>query len=449
MSAMPPPADSAFTVAALLALGHDCRYADDLTGAESRFSQAIAVDPACAEAWGGLGAVLAETGRPREAVAALTRADTLDPGLPFRLAALAAAEAACGEPAAAAATCRRWLTLCPGSAPAHRILADQLLRLGDSAAAATALREVVLGDPGQADAAATLVGLLTDQNDPLAALELAQPTLRRVPDHAALHFQIGRAWQRLGETVKAVAAWRRCLTFAEDTSPEAAGAQAALSARAHVTPPVSPDHAPDRLYVRALFDRYAERFDADLIGRLGYRAPHLLREAIQALPDIGAGGLDILDLGCGTGLAGVLFAAHARVLAGVDLAPRMIEQARRRGIYHHLEAGDLMTVLEREQNRWDLIIAADVFTYFGDLGPVLTAVARALRRGGRLAATVEQAQEDDGVVPTPSRRVRHGAGHLGRTAAAAGLVTVSLTPATLRTEKQEPVGGLVFVLERP
>jgi predicted TPR repeat methyltransferase len=450
MNAAPPLTDPSPAVSVLLARGHDRRYADDLAGAEPWFRAAAAAAPANAEAWGALGEVLAGTGRLPDAVAALARAEALDPGQPFRLAALAEAEAANGDAAAAAATCRRWLILCPGSAPAQRTLATQLLRLGEPSAAAAALREVVLLDPEQAGAMTTLAGLLTEAGDPLAALELAQPTLRRVPDHAGLQFQIGRAWQRLGETTKAVAAWRRCLALADDAAPEGRAALAALTAlTAADSDDTAPGQAPDATYVRALFDRYAERFDSDLMGRLNYRAPHLLHEAVRHRPGFDAGGLEILDLGCGTGLAGLVFAPHAATLAGVDLSPRMVDQARRRGIYHRLEAGDLMTVLNRESDRWHLIVAADVFTYLGDLGPVLTAAARALRPGGLLAGTVELAPEDDGVIATPSRRIRHGTGHLRRAADAAGLVTVSRSRATLRTEKQEPVTGLVFVLQRP
>ncbi len=458
MNAVPSLLPLASSVAVALAQGHDHRYANALDEAEHWFRHAIALDPETAEGWGALGELLAETARPQEARDALIQADRLDPDQPFRLATLAEAEAACGEAVAAVATCRRWLALRPGSAPAYRLLAAQLFGLGDQAGAIAALREGVLLDPRQAETAAALVAALTDADDPLTALESAQPTLRQAPDHAALHFQMGRAWHRLGESAKACAAWQQCLSVADFASPEADAARAALGAEASATADASTERnntqdAPDPVYVRALFDRYAERFDSDLIERLDYRAPTLLLEAVRCLPGMNVDqasnpSLDILDLGCGTGLAGMLFASQARTLAGVDLAPRMIEQARRRGIYHHLEAADLMTVLRRDHHRWDMILAADVFTYFGDLEPVLAAVAVALRAGGRLAATVERAPETDSVVTTSSRRVRHSAGYLQRTARAVGLTTIRLAEAILRTEKRNPVEGLVFVMER-
>ncbi len=100
-----------------------------------------------------------------------------------------------------------------------------------------------------------------------------------------------------------------------------------------------PDAATQALhsYVRTLFDQYAPRFDRALED-LGYRAPALLREAVAAArPRFGA----MFDLGCGTGLAGVAFRPHVDRLVGVDLSSKMVEEARRKGVYDALEVGDI------------------------------------------------------------------------------------------------------------
>ena len=44
----------------------------------------------------------------------------------------------------------------------------------------------------------------------------------------------------------------------------------------------------------------------------------------------------MLDLGCGTGLAGEAFRPHVDWLEGVDLSPGMIAQARKKTIYDRL-----------------------------------------------------------------------------------------------------------------
>lgn len=460
----------------LLAAGFRCRDQADWRGAEHWFRAALALDAESADAWGALGDVLSESGEGTGAAAALARAAALEPEQPHRWAALAErlaesalAESALAESALAgsaltgsvaaesAVAYRRWLALRPDSAPAHAGLARQLLRLGQPEAALAPLREAMLLDPENAEAATALAGLLTDRGEPLSALEAVQPMVRRRPDHEGLHFEIGRAWAALGESAKAESAWRRCLALAPEDGVGAGAALAALAAES-----AAPPGPPAPAYVRALFDRYAERFDRDLIDRLHYQAPGLLYAAVRRVMDDGgraegggdngggwAAPFDILDLGCGTGLAGVAFAGVAGFLAGVDLSPRMLAEARRRGLYHSLIEGDLQTVLAGETARWDLILAADVLTYLGDLRPVLAAVARVLRPGGRFAATVEKNPDQGAVSPSATRRVRHSAAHVVESVHAAGLTLRGLEEGVLRLEKRQPVIGLVLVAERP
>src|SRR5262249_41969576 len=95
--------------------------------------------------------------------------------------------------------------------------------------------------------------------------------------------------------------------------------------------------------LREMFDDVAHSFDAMMVDELGYRAHLQLRTlADRILPKRAA--WRILDLGCGTGLVGEAFKdlANGRGrLDGIDLAPRMIEVARARGIYSELILGDL------------------------------------------------------------------------------------------------------------
>ena len=67
-----------------------------------------------------------------------------------------------------------------------------------------------------------------------------------------------------------------------------------------------------------------------MLEQLAYAAPHTLAE-LADLVMAGRDGLRILDLGCGTGLAGMAFKSRARLLDGIDLSPAMIEKALRRG----------------------------------------------------------------------------------------------------------------------
>ena len=98
---------------------------------------------------------------------------------------------------------------------------------------------------------------------------------------------------------------------------------------------------------------------------MGYEAPDALRRAVQAVrPRISQA--NVLDLGRGTGLAGVRFKACSDSLVGVDLSPEMVEIARGRTIYDKLEVAEITEWLHRRVQSFDLIIACDTLIYFGD-----------------------------------------------------------------------------------
>ena len=90
----------------------------------------------------------------------------------------------------------------------------------------------------------------------------------------------------------------------------------------------------------------------------------------------------MLDLGCGTGLAGAAFRPHVDWLAGVDLSPKMIEVARAKGLYDKLAVADIGQYLaEQDDAAFHLVIAADVFAYVADVADVCVAVEARARAG--------------------------------------------------------------------
>ena len=106
------------------------------------------------------------------------------------------------------------------------------------------------------------------------------------------------------------------------------------------------------VYVRRLFDQYAPDFDRALVERLDYRGPELLLEAVRAVARRSVRGFgSVLDLGCGTGLAGAAFRPHRDWLVGVDLSPGMVEQARAKGLYDRLVVADISAFLDARGRR--------------------------------------------------------------------------------------------------
>jgi predicted TPR repeat methyltransferase len=200
-------------------------------------------------------------------------------------------------------------------------------------------------------------------------------------------------------------------------------------------------------YVRNLFDSYAWHYDEHLFGELDYRGPNLVRGAIGHRLDDRAGTLAIADLGCGTGACGPLFGRLAGRLVGVDLSREMLQRAWARDVYDELHQRDLVAFLRRHPEAFDLLIAADVMVYHGDLAPIFAGAAIALRKGGLFTFTVESSDRDD-FVAQRTGRFSHGRAYVLRAAAAAGLLVVEVIRAPLRREGDRMIAADVWLLQR-
>ena len=276
-----------------------------------------------------------------------------------------------------------------------------------------------------------------EEGDWGAAAEVLEQALERAPGWAPALFALGEAKEKLGDRDSAAEAFRA--TLAADPS-DAQGAAARLALLGAAEAPT----ALPKAYVARLFDDYAPRFNAHLTEALAYRGPELIVEALDDV-DRARRFPRCLDLGCGAGLMGA--ALHARVaeLIGVDLSPAMIAKARESGRYDALEVGDVVDVLaRRDRGEFDLVVAADVLAYIGDLAEVVSWAARSLAPGGLFAFTVET-DAGEGFRLSATMRFAHSRGYVLATAAAAGLQPLVLVDAWARREAGREVPGLVCV----
>jgi len=273
-----------------------------------------------------------------------------------------------------------------------------------------------------------------------AAADLLEQAIELAPNFATAWFTLGEIRRKLGESDKAIAAFRRAREADPQDRHGATVWLMRLGAEEISTMP--------RGYVQALFDQYAPRFEDALLGDLDYRAPQLLFKAVVAVR-VGqkkpAFFKRAIDLGCGTGLAAAAFAREVDHFIGIDLSPGMIEEARATGLYEQLEVEDMIAGLQSKGDASaDLVLAADAFCYVPELSPVLAEIKRVLAPGGLVAFTVET-HEGEGVVLGEGLRYAHAAEYLRNTIAASGLNLAHLEQASPRTEDNEPVRGLVVV----
>lgn len=375
--------------------------AGQLGEAEALYREVLAGAPEHFGALHLLGVIEGQRGRYAEAVVLLEQAIRIDPGVAAAHANLGNAECALGFPEKALASYQRAVTLQPD----HR----------------WALM-------GQGKMCWSL-GRLSD------ALESYDAALEIEPDCSESLMSRGDILLKLGRQAEGVVSLRRAVACGAD--PESV-----RFVLASIGQETAPRMAPPS-YVKNLFDRYANRFDAELVEILRYRTPELLAQLVmrQSHP----GPLDILDLGCGTGLCGPLLQPVARRLTGVDLSPNMLALARDRDVYSELECVELTEYLARCDAEFDLVVAADVFIYLGDLTPVFDGVRRALRAGGCMAFSVESGEQQEFELDA-TRRYRHSRPYLERLAAEHGFAVEAIETAVLRREAGNDVHGHLALL---
>jgi predicted TPR repeat methyltransferase len=230
-------------------------------------------------------------------------------------------------------------------------------------------------------------------------------------------------------------------------------------------------------FVSALFDDFADTFDAKLEA-LGYKVPGLVGDAAKEL--LATSGQSsyrsALDAGCGTGLAGrYLRPLVTGPLVGIDLSKKMLDLAAKctltkgcglkdedaadgdiegdKPLYDHLASLDLETTKLEDLDAgvgFDIIVAADVFVYFGDLQKLLNNFAKLSDRSGEHGAflifSCERIEEEEDSMwkLQKSGRYAHSKSYVVNTAANAGWELVGYDEITPRYEKGEAVKGHLF-----
>ena len=451
-----------------IALGA-CGKMDDAIAA---FRQAITLHPEYAEAHKNLGGALYHTGRLDEAIAAYRRAIAVKPDFSEAHGNLGVALRENGQLDEAIAACRRAIALKPDQPDFHNNLGNVLHDKGQPAEAIASYRAALLLKPDFEVACNNLGVALKADGQTEEAIAAFRAALRLKPDCADAWNHLGSALQDRGRHDEAVAAFRKAIELKPDCADAfgnlghalksldrrdeaAASYRSAIALKPdspdwqHVLAALTGEHSPTTTpasYVRKLFDPYARDFDAHLVGQLDYRVPEQLLDAVLCVSPRGQ--FDILDLGCGTGLCGVAFRAHAKILTGVDLSPGMIAQADARGIYGRLITGDLAEAMRDQEENCDLVLAGDLFVYVGDLSGVFRAVARTLRGGGLFAFSLER-HDGAGFVLHAKVRFAHSLGYIRELSRTHGFTELHVREIAIRKSGADDVPGWIVVLQKP
>jgi predicted TPR repeat methyltransferase len=285
----------------------------------------------------------------------------------------------------------------------------------------------------------------------LLALHRDQEALQAYERALALAPAQGEVWSRYGELLRehhrlleAATAFEQAIAHGADA--ELNGYYLAAVRHGGTGGAAMPPRPPDA-YVRGLFDGYAADFDQHLVGRLGYQAHVVLTQHLSRLqrgPFHSA-----LDLGCGTGLCGTLVRPHVAHLTGIDLSGPMLDKARALGVYDELVQADVTQFLQCSGRAYELILAADVFIYVGELTPVFAALRTVTRAGSVVCFTAEVPVDSTQELQLlPSLRYAHSEAYLRRLACDFGFDVLEVCQLPVRQDQRQPIDGLYVYLVR-
>lgn len=410
-----------------------------LQEAEARYVEVLRLLPGHPKILGNLAALYQQLGRLQEAAACCREALAQTPDDPLLHLNLGAIHEEEGDPAAAESCYRRALELEPDDARALNNLGKVLQQQDRGEEGERCLRRALELVPDYPLALNNLGVICGSQGRHDEALAFFRRALALEPDSINALFNVAGVYNCLNRRDEAIAQLRRLLALQPDHAP----ARHMLAALTGETTAAAP-----RDYVEETFDAYAGRFDRHLTEQLRYTVPKVLQEMVAAVLGQGQAVERMLDLGCGTGLAGEAFRPLVRQLHGIDISAGMLAQAEAKKLYDLLEREDIAVWLENCHQSYDLVIATDVFVYIGGLDRIFAALGRCTVPGALLGFSIERCDAGRDYRLRPSGRYAQSPGYIERLAAEHGWTLLSHRRHGIRREEGEWIDGDLYLLRR-
>jgi predicted TPR repeat methyltransferase len=204
-------------------------------------------------------------------------------------------------------------------------------------------------------------------------------------------------------------------------------------------------------YIQEVFDQFSDNYENSMIEKLQYQVPAVLFDFV--LEHSGKTNFSsLLDLGCGTGLTGEHFAAHCMSMTGIDLSAKMVEIARSKKLYQDLHISEIIGFLDTAPaHPYELVIAADVLPYIGDLTELFTSVVRVVKTSTLFCFSVEDERTDaarNQPLLRASGRFSHSPHYVKTCAEKTGWLVIAAQQLDLRKERNGWIRGCIYALKR-
>jgi predicted TPR repeat methyltransferase len=412
-----------------------------LTEAEKGYLEVLRRKPDWGQALNALGTVFEDQSRPDNAKKVFEKAaDLRPPYFPacYNLARLKQQE---NDHKGAISIYRAMLEKQPDIGEAWNNLGVAYRETGDQDEAISCFRRAVAFAPDMAEAWNNL-GVAQDEFNMIGnASKSYRKAIEIRSDYASAHFNLGISLQKLRRFKEAEEHYNKVL----ETKPDDEAARFMLqSLGTSATHSATPDAVPVE-HVRRIFDRCAGTFERILVKDLEYKTPELLFDLVR--PYL-TEEMNVLDLGCGTGLGAELYRPFAKRLIGVDVSSKMLEKAAAKKIYNRLDVFDILQDWGFSQ-KFDLIYSSDVFVYFGNLNTIIRSASSYLVYGGIIAFSVERLEDNSMEYRLfPSGRYAHSRTYIQDCLRRHGLQLIEETKADIRKQSGNQVKGLLLVAKK-
>lgn len=337
-------------------------------------------------------------------------------------------------------TYRQGLSISPDNVDLWYNLALCCKKLDSYKSAVDAYENALSVSPDDVDCLYNLAGCYREMGEDDAAIHGYEKTLKVDEAHLSALNNLAYLHHKNGNTRQAAELYRKILSIEPDHE-RADHMLASIEGEAR-------ENAPDS-YIRDVFDNFSDHYENSLIGKLEYRIPSILLQFMKH-SHAGTSFGRVLDLGCGTGLAGEVLRPFSDTLTGIDISEKMVAVAQRKSIYNELHVSEIMTFLSDSQSAgYDCIVAADVFPYIGELGDLFNELARVVDKRGSFVFSVESLLDDETPFKLlPSGRFAHTIRYIESIAAKTGWKILNGDNIDLRKEKNAWIDGIIFYLKK-
>lgn len=422
----------------LIALGF-ALYEKGLTDEAGQYlDEALSITPDDFDAHFMLGNIAAQKGNSQQAIDYYNNAIKLNPSFNFGYKALFEIHQQLGNLSRAKEVLERAMLALPLSTDFLFERAGLYFAEKDYQHTINLLKKALILSPNNVDYHINIANSYIQSEQHKAAIVHLEQAAKLRPDDAAIHHDLGNVYLKLDRKQEALVSFKEVVRIEPDSPLQ--HLVAAFSGLTTSTAPAG--------YIENLFDGYAENFESHLTQTLNYKTPTLLVSLIKSHSDRVSQKLDVLDLGCGTGLFGKAISPFAERIVGVDLSQKMLEKAAKLNIYARLEHKDILAMMRSEPDAsYDLIAAADVFVYLGILDDIVIEAKRLLRPNGIFTFSTEflaeskSPPEAQGFALMDTGRYAHAISYLNKLANDSEFNILDTQEEIIRENEGKPVLG--------